>query len=230
MVRTQASQLPDAALAARLRASAEKARREAYADLGIEDPEKFKADREAEKKKLEAFEKSAEEARKASMSEVDRLKSELAERDATIVDLRNQLATREGDVQAAKADLIVRETIADHIDPSMFEDAQRALRDHVRKLPKEAQRRFGKEQAAEFFAKLAKEKVRYAKDAGTAPPPAAKPPPAKRPLGNGASPAKAAPGGPARPLGAPPNGAAKKTKAEIAEAWKRRGVHGTPYG
>lgn len=208
-------------------------RAKVFADLGIDDPEKFKASREEQTKKLAEYERSAEETKRATMSEVDKLRSDVAARDQRIAQLEQQLQARDIDVQAARADVVVRETIHDHIDPSMQEDAQEALRRHVRALPKDAQKRFGKAEAAAFFSKLAKDKPRYARD--TAAPILAKPKvePLRRPLSNGASPSKAAPiaGKPVPAvLGAgATNGAKPKTKDELADGWKKFGAPGRPY-
>jgi hypothetical protein len=205
-------------------------RAKVLAELGVEDPDKFKASREEQAKKLSEYERTAEETKRSTMSEVEKLRSDVTSRDQRIAQLEQQLQAREVDVQAARADVVVRETIHDHIDPTMQEDAQEALRRHVRALPKEAQKRFGKVEAAEFFRKLAKDKPRYARDAAT-PAPAKKVDPVRRPLSNGASPSKAAPlsGKPVPAVLGASNGAKPKTKEELADGWKKFGAPGRPY-
>ena len=214
--RTSVADLPPAALNARLRAAERQAREKLLADLGG-DP----ADVKAELERLRAIEaeraKSAEEAKRAQMSEVDRLKAEIADRDATIADLRRQLGERDSAVQSAKADLIVRETIGEHIDPTMQEDAREALRRHVRGLPADQRRKFGAAEASAFFADLAKKKPRYAKESGT-PAKVEKQPPARRPLANGAPPKTVVPATPIKPA----NGGKKAkdmSRAELDAAW-----------
>lgn len=218
--RTPETALPPNALAARLRGAEETAKRRVLAELGVEDVAAFKAAREAETAKLRDFEAKAEEARRGAMTEQERLKSDVDRLTAECAELRRQLDARETDVQAARADAIVRGTISEHIDPTMQEDAQEALKRHIRSLPKVDQRRFAPADASAFFANLAKTKPRYAREG--APPPAPKKIPERRPLSNGASPSKVAPG-PAT-LAAPANGAKKLTKEEAAAKWKKFGA------
>lgn len=218
--RTPETALPPAALAARLRGAEETGRRKLLAELGVEDVGAFKAAREAEVAKLRDFEAKAEEARRGAMTEQERLKADNDRLTAENAELRRQLDARETDVQAARADVLIRSTISAHIDPSMEDDAQEALKRHIRSLPKVEQRKFGKEEANAFFANLAKTKPRYAREG--APPPPAKKPPERRPLSNGASPSKVAPGPTA--VAAPANGAKKLTKEEAAAKWKKFGA------
>lgn len=220
--RTPETALPPAALAARLRGAEETARRKLLAELGVEDVGAFKAAREAEVAKLRDFEAKAEEARRGAMTEQERLKADLDRVTAENAELRRQLDAKETDVQAARADVLIRSTISAHIDPSMEEDAQEALKRHIRSLPKVEQRKFGKDEASAFFANLAKTKPRYARE-GAQPPPAKKLP-ERRPLSNGASPQKVAPG-PTAGNAAPANGAKKLTSKEAAEKWRKFGAH-----
>jgi hypothetical protein len=225
--RTTVDQLADQErwLAPRLRAARDKARRDAFAELGVEDPAKFKADLDAQKKKLDDYERVQEEQKRASMTEVDRLKADLVAKDQRIAELEAQIRAAQGEVQSTKADVVVQQTIGDHIDPSMWDYAKVALRQHLKALPKDQLRKFGPEEAGAFFAKLAKEKPRFAREAAATP--AAKPPPVKRPLSNGASPKAAAPPGPAQPAnGKKP--ASQMTKAELDAAWKRNGASRAP--
>jgi len=218
--RTPETALPPNALAARLRGAEETAKRRVLAELGIEDVAAFKAAREAEVAKLRDFEAKAEEARRGAMTEQERLKADNDRLTAENAELRRQLDARETDVQAARADVLIRSTISAHIDPSMEDDAQEALKRHIRSLPKVEQRKFGKEEANAFFANLAKTKPRYAREG--APPPPARKPPERRPLSNGASPSKVAPGPAA--VAAPANGAKKLTKEEAAALWRKHGA------
>lgn len=218
--RTPETALPPNALAARLRGAEETARRKVLAELGVEDVGAFKAAREAEVAKLRDFEAKAEEARRGAMTEQERLKADLDRLTAENAELRRQLDARETDVQAARADVLIRSTISAHIDPTMEDDAQEALKRHIRSLPKVEQRKFGKEDASAFFANLAKTKPRYAREG--APPPPPRKVPERRPLSNGASPQKVAPG--PTTLAAPANGAKKLTKEEAAAKWRKFGA------
>jgi hypothetical protein len=181
----------------------------------------FKAAREAEVAKLRDFEAKAEEARRGAMTEQERLKADNDRLTAENAELRRQLDAKETDVQAARADVLIRSTISAHIDPSMEDDAQEALKRHIRSLPKVEQRKFGKEEASAFFANLAKTKPRYAREG--APPPPPKKVPERRPLSNGASPSKFAPG-PASGNAPPKNGARKLTKDEASALWRKHGA------
>lgn len=218
--RTPETALPPNALAARLRGVEETTKRKILAELGVEDVAAFKAAQEANNAKLRDFEAKAEEARRGAMTEQERLKSDVDRLTAENAELRRQLDARETDVQAARADVLIRSTISAHIDPSMEDDAQEALKRHIRALPKVEQRKFGKDEANAFFANLAKTKPRYAREG--APPPPAKKPPTRVPLSNGASPHKVAPGPAA--IAAPANGARKLTKEEAAAKWKKFGA------
>lgn len=216
--RTTADQLPEKALAARLRAHEQKGRQAALAALGIEDVEKFKADLAAREKKLAEYERGAEEQKRASMTELDRLKADLAAKDAVIADLQAQLAKARSEAQSTKADVIIQRTIDEHIDPSMQEYARDALRRHIKALPKEQVRKFGEAEAKAFFDKLAKERPRFAREA-----PAAPKPPARRPITNGAPPKAAAAPSPAQP----PNGkkpASQLTREELRAKWAKFGA------
>lgn len=219
--RTPETALPPAALAARLRGAEETAKRKILAELGVEDVAAFKAAREAETAKLREFEAKAEEARRGAMTEQERLKADNDRLTAENAELRRQLDTRESDVQAARAEVLIRSTIAAHIDPSMEEDAEEALKRHIRSLPKVEQRKFGKEEASNFFANLAKNKPRYARDGGA--PAAPKKPPERRPLSNGASPQKVAPG-PAKLPASQPKDPKKLSKEEVSALWRRHGA------
>lgn len=220
--RTPETALPPAALAARLRGAEETAKRKILAELGVEDVATFKAAREAADAKLREFEAKAEEARRGAMTEQERLKSDVDRLTAENAELRRQLDARETDVQAARADVLIRSTISAHIDPSMEDDAQEALKRHIRSLPKVDQRKFGKEDADKFFANLAKTKPRYAREG--APPPPPKKLPERRPLSNGASPQKVA-SGPAKVTATPAsNGAKKLSKEEASALWRKHGA------
>lgn len=220
--RTPETALPPNALAARLRGVEETTKRKILAELGVEDVAAFKAAREAEVAKLREFEAKAEEARRGAMTEQERLKSDNDRLTAEVAELRRQLDARETDVQAARADVLIRSTISAHIDPSMEDDAQEALKRHIRALPKVEQRKFGKEEASAFFANLAKTKPRYAREG--APPLPPKKLPERRPLSNGASPQKVAPG-PAKVTATPAaNGAKKLSKEEAAALWRKHGA------
>lgn len=214
--RTSVADLPPAALNARLRAAERQAREKLLAEIGG-DPAEVKAELERLRAAEAERTKSAEEAKRAQMTEVDRLKTEVADRDATIADLRRLLNERDSAVQSAKADLIVRETIGEHIDPSMVDDAREALRRHVRGLPADQRKKFGAAEASAFFADLAKKKPRYAKESA-APAKMEKQPPARRPLANGAPPKTVVPAAPIKPA----NGGKKAkdmSKSELDAAW-----------
>lgn len=219
--RTTVDQLPPAALAARLRAAKEQARREALAELGIEDPAKFKTDREEKEKKLAEYERAQDEQKRASMTEVDRLKADLTAKDARIAELESQLRSAHSEAQSTRFDVVVQRTIGDHVDPSMQDFAADALRRHLKTLPKDQLKKFGEEETRAFFAKLVKDKPRLGREAAA--PAAPKAPPPRRPLTNGAAPKDATPPGPAKaPNGAKP--ASELTKAEIAAKWAKFGA------
>lgn len=224
--RTTTADLPPEALAAKLRATRaqteQETRAKVYADLGIDDPEKYKAQREEEKKRLADYERSAEETKRASMTENEQLKADNARLAARVAELEGQLASKGAEVQAAKFEGVVREAVAAHIDPMMQDDAVEALHRHMRALPKEQLRKFGRAEASAFYAKLAKDKPPYAKKPAAGAPPA-KPAPARRPLTNGVPPAAAAPSGKVTQ----PNGkksAKDMSRAELKDAWSKFGA------
>lgn len=191
-------------------------------ELGIDDPAKFKAEREAERRRLAELEQAQEEKRRSEMSEVERLKADVAAKDARIAELEAQLTRAHGDAQATKFDVIVSRTIGEHVDPSMHEDAQAALMRHLRTLPKDQVRKFGEPETRTFFAKLVKDKPKYAKDAAAPPKAPAAPP--RRPLSNGAPPKGATPPGPAKTPGNGMKPASQMTKTELRAAWEKYGA------
>lgn len=223
--RTTVDQLPTAALAARLRSAREQARREALAEAGIEDLAKFKADREEQEKKLAEYERSAEEQKRASMTEVDRLKADNAAKDQRIAELEAQLRSAHSEAASTRFDVVVQRTVGESIHQDMQEFATDALRRHMKALPKDQLRKFGEAETRVFFAKLAKDRPRFALDQPAAP----KPPiaPRKVPLSNGVNPKAAGPGGVAQP----PNGkkpASQLTRAELDEKWRKYGASRAP--
>ena len=237
--RTQASQLPEAALRARLdshrRQGAEEERKKLLADLGIEDVDTWKQQREEQNKKLAAYEQSAEEQKRASLSEVERLRADLAVKDARIAELESQLSQRDVAIQASKADLMVREVIGLHIDPEMQDVATGLLREHVRKLPVKDRDRFKKEDAEAFFAKLAADRPKFAKPAAQTTPAAEakktdekpKPAPLKKPLTTGAKPNAVIPTKPS-PVNGAKKDASQLSDKDLEARWAKFGAKPPP--
>lgn len=148
-----------------------------------------------------------EEAKRASMTEVELVKADLAAARTTIAELRRQLEDAQGESAAVKHGLVVRAAAGDFIDPEFIEAAELQFAAHIRELKKTAPSRIEKyakaSEVREWFRDLAAKKPRMAKGADIAPPPP-KPAVQRKPVSTGVRPAAAvapAPGKPPAPNG-----------------------------
>lgn len=218
----------DPAFHARIRsvkqATEREARQKLLAELGIEDPEKFKSEREMTSKQLAELRAAEEERKRASMTELDKLRADLkaAQDRAAAIEAAKEEA--EVDAMAARFESLVTQAFQAHIDPDMFDVAQRLFVEHGKKLPKATREKFGKAEAEAWAKDLVAKRPKFARPAAAVPaPPAKKTEPVRRPLSNGSSPRAAAPPGPAKLPGSAKS-AKDMTPAEFKEALRKHGV------
>lgn len=227
--RPLASGLPGETLAARL----DRERRKILRDLDIDDPAKFKAQREAERAELARLKEQEEAGKRAQMSELQRVQADLdAERKA-----REAAEAKARDLEevaiAHEQEAAVRGAALRHVDPEMYDYARTDFQRHIRELERRDPKKLAamsEDDIEKFFKDLVKKKPRLAplpaaeqtaeakKPAasarpGTPPPAAARPAPrastlARRPAA-GSPPLRQPPAPPAKP--ANPGGSNGKT-------------------
>lgn len=217
----------DPAFHARLRsvkqATEREARQKLLAELGIEDPEKFKQERELTTKQLADLRSAEEERKRASMTQEDKLRADLKAAQDRIAAIEAARDEAETDAAAARFESLVNQAFQAHIDPEMMDVAQRLFVEHGRKLPKSTREKFGKADAEAWAKELAEKRPKFARAAPASAAPAKKPEPVRRPLSNGSSPRAAAPPGPAKIPGSAKS-ARDMTPAEYKEALRKHGV------
>ena len=234
-----ASALPEHALLAKKQkweaAAREQERRKVLADLGIEDPDKWRAEQEQRRQEEEKRRAQREQEERAKLTEVDRYKADLAARERERDEARREAEEARREASNAKIGAMARSAAAPHIADEMYDFAEVALKRHIASLSEHARRRFDGEDASEFFKDLAKKNPRFAR----AQPRRAAPPPARRPLTTGPSPGRTTT--PAGSTPRPPDPKAGKTAApgkensmsdeEVRELAKKEfGFEYKPYG
>lgn len=139
--RTLTTDLPPEALAERLRHAEERASREARAailrELGIDDPGKFKSERQKAEEELKRYRESEEKRRRAEMTEVERYKTDLAKVAQEKAALEAQLVEAQEVQVSHEQEQRVRAQAQSHVDPEMYEYARVDFVAHLKRLEKE---------------------------------------------------------------------------------------------
>lgn len=158
--------VPAAALSGdTLKARLEQQKRATLRELGIDDPERWKAEQAAKDKRLAEFQQREEEAKRASMTELDRLRADLDAEKAARLAAESKAQEAEEARVAQERDVVVREVASRHIDPEFYELAALELRRYCQELARTAPKKLERMTDADidaFFADLAKRRPRLA--------------------------------------------------------------------
>lgn len=232
-----ASALPEAALLAKKQKWQQEAREAVMRELGIEDPDAWRAEQAKQREAFDAQRRQQEEAERAKLSEVERYKADLKARDEELAAIKLDRDAKQREATVAKIEVLSRSAATPHIADELYEDARARLQRYVDKLPERDRRRFDADDAAEFYKDLAKKIPRFARDRPAAPKPAV--PPTRRPLTTGAPPARTtvpagsqakqpdATGGKTMAPGKPNSMTAEEVAAQAAKSF---GITYRPYG
>ena len=237
--RPMTSDLPAEALAERLARERKAERDRVLKELGIEDPEKHKAERE----ELSKLRTEREKAERAKLSREQALQADLAkerqQREAIEAQLREVQTSRVYDRQEAS----IQSIAGRHITPARYRYARADFIEYVGSLPKAQVAKLTEREIDRWFAKFAKDnpdfaltKPEPAAPAAPAPEPA-RPEPVKRPVNAAATKSAAAkPAPPPAPATPDPSTIDGKTfrpgqpnsmtKQEVRQAMKRLGYRG----
>lgn len=186
--------LPDDALKARLdqakRAAAAEARAAAFKELGVEDPDKFKTDRDATAAKLKRYEDAEEKRKRAEMSEAQRYKVDLERVTAENVELKKRLQDLEETQVFSTQEQVVTQVASKHVSPKFLRFARNEFVMHLNELAKtdaKALDEMSERDVSRWFRKFAADFPEMAAAApttaptGGAQPPAGGTPPPKPP-------------------------------------------------
>ena len=229
--------MPDEALRARLERARKQERENILKSIGVDSPEKVKADLEELKHLREESEKSNRE----KMTREQQLQSDLEKERTRYAELeakfKEESTSRVYEKQDAKINDIASKYIA--TTGIKLKSARREFAEYVESLPKSAVARMGEKDIEKWFAKFAKENPEFAKPsdepAPEAPKAAPKTPPApvRKPAG-ASTPVKKSQPAPASPSQDPsmspqgktlrPGQANSMSKAELKAELQRRGI------
>jgi hypothetical protein len=248
----KAADLPPDTLAARLahakEQAAKEARAEVYRTLGIEDPEKFKADRLKTDEELKRFRDSEEKRKRLEMTETQRLQADLDREKAARQKAEAKALELEETTISSQQEQVVQRAGLKVVHPRFYKFARGEFLTHVNELqatdPKQLDE-LTEQDVERFFRKLLKEYPEWAQQREADPHDAkaaeakaaaekAKAPVVRRPLSNGAPPPRMPALRPKSELQVPTDGANGKTilpgrensmnRAELNQELKRRGL------
>ncbi len=181
----------DETLAARLRRAEMTANKRWTTELGVEDPATVKQQL-AELAQLKQLQQEAE---RAKLSELDRYKADIADRDAKLAALNAELVQEREKATYANQDAQVRSLAAEVIAPRFIKAARVDFAEYLGSLSPAQQKRITEREVKAWFSKYAKENPDFAAQAGTpaaggtkTTPAAGAKPVVRRPLSNGVSP------------------------------------------
>lgn len=137
-----------------------------------------------EQKEFDKLRRDAAARRRGRMTQEQRLRSEIEERNATINKLQEENRGLREDNVSREQDARIDAIAAPFIDPADMRYVRRDLGDFLRDLRKnnpDKFKKFGDKQLANWFEAYAQEHPKFAKKAEEPPPPPAEPPPAGDP-------------------------------------------------
>ena len=103
-----ASALPEAALLAKKQKWQQEAREAAMRELGIEDPDAWRAEQAKQREAFESQRKIQEEAERAKLSEVERYKADLKARDEELAAIKLDRDAKQREATVAKIEVLSR--------------------------------------------------------------------------------------------------------------------------
>ena len=229
--------MPDEALRARLERARKQERENILKSIGVDSPEKVKADLEELKHLREESEKSNRE----KMTREQQLQSDLEKERTRYAELEAKFKEESTSRVYEKQDAKINDIASKYIATSgiKLKSARREFAEYVESLPKSQVARMGEKDIEKWFAKFAKENPEFAKPseepAAATPAPAPKTPPApvRKPAG-ASTPVKKSQPAPASPSQDPsmspqgktlrPGQANSMSKAELKAELQRRGI------
>lgn len=125
--------LPDR-LARAKEAAERETRAKLYKELGIEDFDKWKNERQVRDTEYETLKKEAEERRRAEMSEVERYKADIDSRDKTIAELNAKLEQQEQDRLVDQQDRAIKDVAVKYVLPRYVNWVHAEVLEHAKAL------------------------------------------------------------------------------------------------
>jgi hypothetical protein len=196
----QGGVIPEERITERIARERRKLLREEYGTDDLVKVEQIRQDRKQHAEAVGKYRAAEEEAQRAAMTEQERLKADLAKREARIAEL--EAANRELLESSAvkEQDAVISRVAASKVNPKFLRFAKSELADHLWGLSVEEQAKFDEKKLAKWFDAFVVDNPEIKAVVGAPVEPApvvkvepAKPPPKRVPITNGAGPRRGPP-------------------------------------
>jgi hypothetical protein len=189
-------------------------------ELGIEDPEKFKAEREATRTEFERLKKEADERKRAEMTETERMKADIEAAKAEAEKYKTELENAKTQALVDAQDRVIESISVKYVKPAYTDFVHAKVVKHAKALDENTRANFDEKALDKFVRELVKDHPEIAASKQVVKRPAGAPPipPSGKPVDT--SKPGSLPNGKTFKPGAP-NSA---TRAEVKAEYKRRGL------